>query len=188
MNNIQSYNEFLNEGKLGRALVGVALGTGLLMGSPAIGQTNQKVGTEQTQNIPKIGDNTIIIKNITDSTAFIKIKKILITNGYKITESDASIGYLTTDFKPFEGTMLINNTKLSVTILIEENTITMYGDCKLNVSSALVGTSASKEQEVHASQGSNKKSGITLAFNELIKIAEKISNGFNSSLEFTNRK
>ena len=48
MKTIQTYDEFLNEGKFGRALAGAALGAGLLMGSPAMGQTNQKIGTEQT--------------------------------------------------------------------------------------------------------------------------------------------
>lgn len=51
MKTIQSYDEFLNEGKFGRALAGAALGAGLLLGHPAVGQTNQKAGMEQTQEM-----------------------------------------------------------------------------------------------------------------------------------------
>lgn len=181
MKNIQSYDDFLNEGKFGRVLAGTALGAGLLFGSPAIGHTNVEVGTEQTQNVPKIGDNTIIINNVTDSTAFIKIKKILITNGYKVTESDKEIGYLSTDFKPFEGSMIAVEPKMSVTIIIENNVITMYANYKFKGSNALGGDS----YEGRADYQKRENIGRRMAFDQLTSLAGKISNTFGSTITFT---
>jgi len=137
----------------------------------------------ENSGIPQIGDNLITIKNVADTTesTFNKVKKILIMEGYKVIESDPEIGYILTDFKAFKGTMMMATPKLSVSIMIEGTSAIIYGTAEVSVNSAIVGTYASKENEIRASLGKSKKTGITIAFRELELIAKKIG----SDLEYS---
>lgn len=130
----------------------------------------------QGTEVPKIGDNTIIVKKLID---FNSLKRILINNGYSIIKTDNEIGYVLTDYKPFEGSMIAVEPIMNITIMIDGNTIKMYSNYKFNGAQALGGT----EYSGRADYQKRKNVGRRLAFDELEKFAQKLGNDIEYKLE-----
>jgi len=121
--------------------------------------------------VPQINDNTIIVKGAgQDSSAFLKIKRAVITNGYRVIESDKEIGYLTTDYKPFEGSSIAVEPTMAVTIMIEDDNVIMYANYKFKGSAAFGGG----DYEGRADYQKRTSIGRRLAFDELVLLAKKI--------------
>ena len=64
MKTVQTYEEFLNEGKFGKGLATVALGAGLLMGNPGASAIDNKPGIEQTIPINEEIKTNVAVNNL----------------------------------------------------------------------------------------------------------------------------
>jgi len=126
-----------------------------------------------------IGDNTIIVKNLnTDISGFNSIKKVLINSGYSIIKTDEEIGYILTDYKPFEGSTIAIEPLANITIMFDNNSIKLYSNYKFKGSQAFGG-----EYSGRADFQKRKNVGRRLAFDEMVKLSQKLGTNIEYKLE-----
>ena len=126
----------------------------------------------QESQVPQINDNTIIVKNCVDSTTFNSTKIILISKGYRIKETDESIGYITTEFKSIQGSTIAIEPEVALSILIKGKDIVLFADYKFKGSAAFGGESYSGRADYQK----RPNVGRRLAFDELHSVAKSIGN------------
>jgi len=112
---------------------------------------------------PQVGDNTIIVKKDVDINF---LMKILVKNGYGISEVDKDNGILTTKDKPLEGSVYASDLTVSITLITDSATVYMFGNYKFS--------SLQYNYNGRATYEKRKLIGTRLAFDELELLAKEI--------------
>jgi hypothetical protein len=119
-------------------------------------------------------NDTKVIASISDSNLFNKTALILYERGYTIKEKDKDVGFIATNDKSIDG----NTVRLR--ILLKDTAAIITGDLYNELAAAIVrGSTASKiskDESYYYPIRNNgmKKSGMRIAWNELVEVAKAI--------------
>ncbi len=120
----------------------------------------------------KKGDNKIIIENF---KSFSTIKRTLIIEGYELKNYSEEEEYFTTEFHPIEGSVYANNLKVKIKGYMLDSNLILTAEYTSEYSNV---TGGQTQASGKATYFNRKLISKRLSFDELTRIAKKLSNEF----------